>query len=204
MVFDTTSAEIQRCPTQARCSIIIARARDKCESQAPLPTRVSFPLHTELIDDSFCFNEQFPSAPQLRCLKQELFMPYESAQFWTGALALVLQIITLFPRDKGSRTNAQEEALRALSEAYHSTEGYYAYLKENPRKEEQEWEIAKKWFHVSVLLRKYDPAISQRLDLKSRYWREGATWSNEAIKEAGIGLSRVWAEVNVRLNEESS
>lgn len=129
-------------------------------------------------------------------------MSYEVVSFWTSAFSLVLQVVSMFPRDKRDRTRDQEEALLALSKAYHATEAYYAFLGSHPRDREREWEVADLWCGVSVRLRKYDNQIAQRLDLKSRYWREGATWSADAIKTANIGLARIWTEVNVRLNEK--
>ena len=126
-------------------------------------------------------------------------MDFGAESFWTAIAALVVQIISDFPRDKSRRTAEQERALVALSEAYHSTHAYYAYLDKHKRSVMREMEIASNWHKAGVLLRKYDANLSSRLDLKSRYWREGATWSAEAIKDAKIGLSDIWREVNVRL-----
>jgi hypothetical protein len=131
-------------------------------------------------------------------------MDYDALAFWNGTSSLILQILSMFPRDKRSCTKDQEEALIALSSAYHATEAYYERLESNEPTPQIEWEIAEKWCRVSILLRKYDNGISQRLDLKSRYWREGATWSHAVIRESNIGLKLVWAEVNLRLDEEGA
>lgn len=122
---------------------------------------------------------------------------------WTSIFQTILQALSLFPRDKMERTKAQEEALIALSEAYHATHKYYSDIKTGQRDRQREWDIADKWYHVSVLLKKYDRDLSRRLHLKSRFWHDGMTWSNEQIREAGIGLEGVWAEVNVLLSEQS-
>jgi hypothetical protein len=126
-------------------------------------------------------------------------MNTEAATFWTGAFGLIFQVISLFPRNSRERTKDQEEALLALSDAYHITESYYSHLERHGRSNEREWEIADKWFRVGVLLRKYDQNLANRLDLKSRFWRDGGTWSNDAIRDAGIKLEDVWREVNVRI-----
>jgi hypothetical protein len=122
--------------------------------------------------------------------------------FWIGTLGLVLQVISLFPRDPRARTKDQEEALISLSDAYHATEDCYAYFAENRTSNRREFEIADKWNRVGILLRKYNENLANRLDLKSRYWREGANWSDEAIREAGIKLEEVWREVNVLLQNK--
>jgi hypothetical protein len=126
-------------------------------------------------------------------------MNTDAASFWTGAFGLILQVISLFPRNARERTKDQEEALLALSDAYHLTEEYYSHLERHGRSNDKEWAIADKWCRVGVLLKKYDATLANRLDLKSRYWRDGGTWTDEAIKDAGIKLEDVWREVNVRL-----
>lgn len=111
----------------------------------------------------------------------------------------MLRIVQMFPRDSRARTEDQEKALIALSSAFHATQHYYVFLERNKRTNNMENEIANKWYQVGVLLRKYDKHLANRLDLKSRYWREGATWSPSAIRDAGIKLDEVWREVNVLL-----
>ena len=126
-------------------------------------------------------------------------MNTDAASFWTEAFGLILQVISLFPRNARERTKDQEEALLALSDAYHLTEEYYSHLERHGRSNDKEWAIANKWCRVCVLLKKYDATLANRLDLKSCYWRDGGTWTDEAIKDAGIKLEDLWREVNVRL-----
>ncbi len=122
---------------------------------------------------------------------------------WTSIFQTILQALSLFPRDNEGRTKDQEEALIALSEAYHATHKYYSEVETGKRNRNREWDIAEKWYRVSVLLKKYNPDLSRRLHRKSRFWQDGGTWSNEQIAEAGIGLEGVWSEVNVLLSKPS-
>ncbi len=116
-----------------------------------------------------------------------------------NVIGVILQIIKVFPRDASARTRDQEDALITLSAAYHATKEYYSFLSCYDRSNEKEYEIADKWYKVGVLLRKYDKNLANRLDLKSRFWRDGATWSDESIREAGIKLEEVWRAVNILL-----
>jgi hypothetical protein len=116
-----------------------------------------------------------------------------------SALSAVLQAISLIPREPRNRTREDEEALTALSDAYDSTHQYYEFLKDHPRDPVKQAEIAHKWECVGILLKKYDSTLADRLDAKSRYWRQGATWSDKIIREAGIGLEDIRREVALRI-----
>jgi hypothetical protein len=127
-------------------------------------------------------------------------MEYDVA-LWTALTSLVLQAIALIPRDPGKRTREDEQALKALSDAYHATQAYYSSRHGGAAGNRQrEWEIANLWDRLSIQLRKRDERLASQLGLKSRYWREGALWNDEQIRDAGIGLEQIWAEANVLLN----
>jgi hypothetical protein len=135
-------------------------------------------------------------------LAAEIAMPLDVAT-WASVASLFVSVIALFPRDKRQRTQEQENALLAVSEAYHQTAAYLRVREASGRSEEQEWTIAEKWARAATLLRRYDQRLAQRLGVKSRFWREGGAWSDEAIKEADIGLSEIWQEVNLRLEGQA-
>lgn len=127
-------------------------------------------------------------------------MDYEQAAFWVATSSLVLQAIKMIPRKKRDRSPEDEEALVAVSEAYHATQAYYSGPARS-RDAVARMAIADKWCTVGVLLQKYDRRLANRLDVKSRYWREGATWTDTAIQEAKIGLDDIWRETNLRLQQ---
>ncbi len=126
-------------------------------------------------------------------------MNTEEVTLIVSSLALVLQAASLIPTEQRNRTAEDEEALSALSDAYHSTQQYYEFLKSKPRDTMQEIAIAHKWQLVGILLNKYDSTLAEKLDAKSRYWRDGATWSGEMICKTGIGLEGIRREVTLRL-----
>jgi hypothetical protein len=127
-------------------------------------------------------------------------MDYEQVAFWVATSSLVLQAISMIPRKKEDRSSEDEAALVALSEAYHATQAYYSGPAHS-RDAAARMAIADKWCRVGVLLKKYDRRLANRLDVKSRYWRQGATWTKAAIREAKIGLDDIWRETNVRLQQ---
>jgi hypothetical protein len=114
-------------------------------------------------------------------------------------LSLVLQAVKLIPKEPRDRTKEDEDALAALSNAYHRTLQYYEFLKDHPRDRAEEAGVAYKWEIVGILMQKYDSTLAERLDAKSRYWREGATWSDDVIRKAGIGLESIRREVKLRI-----
>jgi hypothetical protein len=125
-------------------------------------------------------------------------MDYEQAAFWVATFRAVLEAIKMIPREKENRSSDDEAALVALSDAYHATQAYYSGPAHS-RDATAQMAIADKWCRVGILLQKYDRSLANRLDLKSRYWREGATWTDAAIRGAKIGLDDIWRETNVRL-----
>lgn len=79
---------------------------------------------------------------------------------------------------------------------------YYAELhKTGVHNEQQQLDIAHAWYTVGVLLEKYDHTLAQRLSSKSRYWREGATWSPEVIEQARIGLDDIDRSIQIKIKE---
>ena len=128
-------------------------------------------------------------------------MKPEIAALWISGMSLVLQAVSMIPRDPKKRTPEDEDALLAVSDAYYTTNAYYAFLEKNPRDSGKEWDIARKWERAAVLLDKYDSSLSERLNAKSQYWRSGGTWSEDTIQKAGIGLERIKKEVDDRLTK---
>jgi hypothetical protein len=104
----------------------------------------------------------------------------------------------MIPRKKENRSSDDKAALVALSDAYHDTQAYYSGPAHS-RDTAARMAIANKWCRVGIFLQKYDRKLANRLDLKSRYWREGATWTDGAIRDAKVGLDDIWRETNVRL-----
>ena len=91
----------------------------------------------------------------------------------------------------------QREAARvALSNAFNATVGYYGKLATGEAKSvEREHEIAALWDEAAVRIEPIDNVLANRLGLKSRFWREGAAWTDEQIKDANIQLDKVRRDV---------
>lgn len=125
-------------------------------------------------------------------------MEPEIVALWMSGASLVLQAISMIPMDSSKRTDQDEAALLAVSDAYYTTERYYegTDLTAKP----SIYDLAHKWEHAATLLRKYDASISSRLSAKSEFWRSGGNWSDDAIKQAGIGLQQIKAAVDERLS----
>ena len=114
-------------------------------------------------------------------------------------ISAVVKVVGAIPKKLKDRTKEDEEALLALSDAYHSTVKYYEFLKDHDRDKCVETDVAHKWEIVGILLQKRDSTLAERLKAKSRYWRDGATWSDEIIRQAGIGLEDIRREVTIRV-----
>ncbi|MCG7866788.1 MAG: hypothetical protein JAY74_10495 [Candidatus Thiodiazotropha taylori] len=98
---------------------------------------------------------------------------------------------------ESNKANLQQKssAEEALISAYNLTLGYYASLKSGTAKDTtKEHQVAEAWDVASIRLRPFDKTLSQRLSLKSRFWREGAAWSTEQIAMANIKLEDIRRE----------
>ncbi|MFC6635015.1 hypothetical protein [Microbulbifer taiwanensis] len=80
-------------------------------------------------------------------------------------------------------------AEEAVSEAFHKTCRYYAKLSNGQSKcVNEEHDIAERWDKAAIKLNEIDPALSMKLRLKSKFWREGAAWTEEEIALAKISF----------------
>ena len=124
----------------------------------------------------------------------------EIVALWFSGASLLLQAVSMIPKDPRKRTPEDEAALMATAEAYYSTQAYYA-LPDDKRSGGLEWDMAAKWERAAILLKKYDSSLYDRLNAKSEYWRRGGTWSDDAIQAAGIGLESIKKAVEERIKK---
>lgn len=102
--------------------------------------------------------------------------------------------------NKTATKSEKEEAEIALTHAYNLTHSYYTLLNTGSSKStSEEHTIADAWSEAGIRLRKFNANLSNRLGLKSRFWREGAAWTDEEISGARIGLEDVRREGTVIL-----
>ena len=112
----------------------------------------------------------------------------------------IIAVLQMVLADKRFKKEQRLSARIALSAAFHATEGYYAALSTGTEKDAvREHEIAHLWDELAIRIEPFDPSIANRLGLKSRYWREGAAWSDEQISAAKIQLDYVRRDANYAL-----
>ncbi len=107
-------------------------------------------------------------------------------------------LATIFARANVSRAE-KDRILLALSDAYHETQAYYASLNEDKARDvDREYEIARLWDHLSMMTQRFDDNFADRFGIKSRYWREGAAWTDDQVRRANIGLEKIWRETKAK------
>ena len=98
-------------------------------------------------------------------------------------------------RPTGLSKDDLDAALLALMTAAEETRTYVEVLqKGKPPKEEKEVELAKLWRFASVPMRRVDPDLARRFELKAEYWRNPDEWTTGQIREAKIGFDHVYKE----------
>ena len=117
---------------------------------------------------------------------------------WEIMTKIMIQVFALVPANRRARKEAHDKMRIAALKAFHTTEAYYerrAAGENNSR--DDELEIAQQWAEASILVEPFDANLSERLGKKSQFWRDGAIWSDEEIKSAGIGLDQVRQEAMI-------
>ena len=114
---------------------------------------------------------------------------------WNIISATLLSIASLVQHADIEKRKQIEKIKREVSRAFHSTERYYAIRHAGQAQDNgSEFEIAAQWEAAAILIEPIDKNLADRLALKSKFWREGGTWSDDQIRDAGIQLNRVRAE----------
>ena len=114
---------------------------------------------------------------------------------WAEFSGLMLSLASTLKTLEVDRRSQKEAIEQAVSEAFINTEKYYEFRGHNALQDrEREYDLAQYWERAAILIQPIDYNLANRLALKSRFWLEGGTWSDEQIKEAGIQLHRVRAE----------
>ena len=114
---------------------------------------------------------------------------------WTMIGGTLLKIAALLSKFDTDKRKQKEDIQDAISEAFHNTEKYYIFIENgHDRDREREYDLARDWEHAGILVEAVDRKLGNRLGLKGSYWRDGGTWSQAQIHDAGIELTRVRAE----------
>jgi hypothetical protein len=114
---------------------------------------------------------------------------------WEQFAGVLLKLAAVLNALDIDRRKQKEEILKAVSRAFINTEKYYALRgADSAQDRAKEFDLAHEWEQAAILIQAVDEGLANRLALKSRFWREGGTWSDEQIEAAGIQLERVRAE----------
>lgn len=119
------------------------------------------------------------------------------------ALLAPLMIAYMQEIEQNKRMTEQnkKEAKFALSQAFIKTECYYDERNAGKLKDTaMEREIAGLWDKVSICMEPFNISLAHRLGQKSRFWSEGAAWTDEQIKAAKIQLDIVCRDGRIALS----
>lgn len=111
---------------------------------------------------------------------------------WETLFSTVISTLPIIASRRERDHERATLALEALSVAFYSTSAYYDTQFTDPdERRRAQYDLAQKWEHVADLLRPFSTHLWSRFNLKSRFWYEGETWSDEQAKNAKIGLESV-------------
>jgi hypothetical protein len=114
---------------------------------------------------------------------------------WTILPNFLINVANLTNNLQVEKRKQGQEIQKAISKAFHNTEKYYAYRNSgNPPEKQREIDLAADWESAGILIKPVDRILAERIALKTNFWLDGGTWSDERIKEAGIQLKRIRAE----------
>ena len=111
---------------------------------------------------------------------------------WDALLGIITMMIPMLEAKRAREQDHVEKVLNALGTAYFATESYFANLESGPPpSRSDQLALAEKWDHVANVIRRYDQNLASRFSIKSRFWRDGATWDRHQIHLANIGLEKI-------------
>ncbi len=112
----------------------------------------------------------------------------------------ILAAFNLLGESRRFSIEQRQSARISLSVAFHATEGYYAALAAGAVKSPaREYEIAQMWDELAIRLEPVDSSLANRIGLKSRYWCEGAAWSDSQVAAAKIRIQDIRRETHFAL-----
>ena len=64
-----------------------------------------------------------------------------------------------------------------------------------------EAELVSLWQEAAIQIRRTDPELAERLQMKADYWTNPRNWSDDAIRANGIEIDRVASDVQRILSD---
>jgi hypothetical protein len=100
---------------------------------------------------------------------------------------------------RGERDDA---AVKAVLLAVNETKLYIASLdRGEPQRRNQERLLVQLWTDAAVAIRRSDPHLAERLQMKAEYWADPENWSDNDVQSAEIGIESVAARARALLSE---
>jgi hypothetical protein len=84
-----------------------------------------------------------------------------------------------------------DEALTAILEAVTRTKKYLERENIETQDRNEELELSRLWGIAAIKLRRVDPNLAQKLQIKSLYWEATTRFSRKEILENGIALKQI-------------
>jgi len=92
------------------------------------------------------------------------------------------------------RAEREDAAVKAVLLAVNETKLYIASLdRGEPKRRDQERLLVQLWTDAAVAIRRSDPQLAERLQMKAEYWADPENWTAHDIKSAAIGIEAVAA-----------
>ena len=116
----------------------------------------------------------------------------------------MLNGVALWLTRKERKEERDDAAIQAVLVAVTATQTYSAALgRGEPASHKLEADLAQQWVRAAVAIRRTDPALAQRLQLKAEYWTNPRSWSERDVEATGIKLRQVSEEARTLLGTRS-
>jgi len=93
---------------------------------------------------------------------------------------------------RARRAEREDAAVKAVLLAVNETKLYIASLdRGEPKRRDQERLLVQLWTDSAVAIRRSDPDLAERLQMKAEYWADPENWSDDDVRAAMIGIETV-------------
>jgi hypothetical protein len=89
------------------------------------------------------------------------------------------------------RKDRADDTVKTVLVALNQTKAYITDWNKGERSREREHALVRLWTEAAVAIRRHDKDFADALQMKAEYWADPENWTDEQVRNAGIGIETV-------------
>lgn len=143
-------------------------------------------------------NKRTPTRPHREKRPNEWLRVVES-------LDILLETRAFSEAPRTLKTLLDQNTVEALNTAYTATLRYYTALLESGKPDPRSQTLLSRlWQQAGTRMRRYEPALANRLKANKRFWSSAVTWEKDTIQRAWAHLNSIRTSTNILAEQAKS